>query len=124
IRAPAEIGNEPVQVQNHPHIETSLIPETGCSFRAGANITIQGTATDPEDGNIAPSLVWTSSRDGQIDTGAGFTRTLTTGNHVITASVRDSAGNAASANTSVTVGSPSTPTKVQVSSVTYALQET
>jgi len=124
IWAPAAVGDAPPPPQDQPPVVSILSPATGSSFAAGANITFQGTATDPEDGNIAPSLVWTSSRDGQIGTGAGFTRTLTTGNHVITASVRDSAGNAASANTSVTVGSPSTPTKVQVSSVTYAMQGT
>ena len=124
IWVPAAVGDAPPPPQDQPPVVSILSPATGSSFAAGANITFQGTATDPEDGNIAPSLVWTSSRDGQIGTGAGFTRTLTTGNHVITASVRDSAGNAASANTSVTVGSPSTPTKVQVSSVTYAMQGT
>ena len=124
IWAPAAVGDAPPPPQDQPPVVSILSPATGSSFAAGANITFQGTATDPEDGNIAPSLVWTSSRDGQIGTGAGFTRTLTTGNHVITASVRDSAGNAASANTSVTVGSPSTPTNVQVSSVTYAMQGT
>ena len=100
---------------------TIVSPANNSTFSAGANIAFSGTATDPEDGNIAASLHWNSDRDGSIGTGAGFTRTLSSGNHVVTASLVDSGGNSASASVSVTVGSPSIPTKVQVSSVTYSL---
>jgi subtilisin family serine protease len=124
IWAPAALGDEPPPPQDQPPSVSIQSPTTGSNFSAGANITFQATATDPEDGNIAPSLVWTSSRDGQIGTGAGFTRTLTSGNHVITASVTDSGGNSANATTSITVGSASNPTKVLVNSVTYSLQGT
>ena len=124
IWAPAALGDEPPPPQDQPPVVSIQSPTTGSNFSAGASITFQATATDPEDGNIAPSLVWTSSRDGQIGTGAGFTRTLTSGNHVITASVTDSGGNSANATTSITVGSASNPTKVLVNSVTYSLQGT
>jgi subtilisin family serine protease len=124
IWAPAALGDAPPPPPDTPPVVTILSPSDGSSFSAGTNISFQATATDSEDGNIAPNLVWTSSRDGQIGTGANFIRTLTSGNHVITASVTDSGGNPASATTNVTVGSASTPTKVQVSSVTYALQGT
>jgi hypothetical protein len=68
--------------------------------------------------------VWISDKVGQIGTGANFTRSLPSGVHVITASVTDSGGNSTSANTSVTVGAPSNPTQVRVSSITYVLQGT
>jgi subtilisin family serine protease len=124
IWAPAAVGDAPPPSQDMPPVVSILSPTTGSSFSAGASINFQATATDPEDGNIAASLVWTSSRDGQIGTGGSFTRTLSNGNHVITASLADSGGNIRSASTSISVGSSSTPTKVQVSSVTYATQGT
>jgi subtilisin family serine protease len=120
IWAPAAVGNELPPPQDVPPLVSIVSPATGASFSAGANIAFQGTATDPEDGNIASSLVWTSSKDGQIGTGASFTRTLTNGNHTITASLTDSGGNPASASTSITVGASSTPTQVKVDSITYS----
>ena len=54
----------------------------------GDNITFTGTATDTEDGNISGSLAWTSSRDGNIGSGASFsTTTLSVGTHTVTASL-------------------------------------
>jgi subtilisin family serine protease len=119
IWAPAAVGDSPPPPEDRPPAVSIVSPATGSSFPAGTNITFQGTAIDPEDGNIAASLLWTSSRDGQIGTGASFTRTLSSGGHVITASIVDSGGNIGSASSSVTVGS--TPTTVQAQSITYAL---
>jgi len=124
IWAPAAVGDFPPPPQDMPPLVSILSPATGSSFSAGSNILFQGTAIDPEQGNIAASLVWTSSRDGQIGTGASFTRTLTSGSHTITASLVDSGGNSGSAATSITVGSTSTPTTVQAKSVAYVLQGT
>jgi subtilisin family serine protease len=124
IWAPAAVGDVPPPPEDQHPAVTILSPATESSFGPGANITFQGTASDPEDGDIAASLTWTSSRDGQIGTGANFTRTLSSGSHVITATVSDSGGNTASASTSITIGSSSTPTTVQASSVTYAMQGT
>jgi subtilisin family serine protease len=120
IWAPAAVGDELPPPQDVPPLVSIVSPSTGSSFSAGANIVFQGTATDPEDGNIASSLVWTSSKDGQIGTGTSFTRTLTNGNHTITASLTDSGGNPASASTSITVGASSTPTQVRAASITYS----
>ena len=97
-------------------------PAPSSSHSSGANILFQGTANDSQDGNIAPLLDWTSSRDGQIGTGGSFTRTLSNGSHTITAAVTDSGGNHTSATISITVGSTAAPTTVQVGSVTYAMQ--
>jgi subtilisin family serine protease len=124
IWAPAAVGDEPPPVQDLPPVVSIQSPASGSSYSAGANITFQATAIDPEDGNIAGSLIWMSDKDGQIGTGTGFTRTLTSGIHVITASLTDSGGNSASATTSITVGASSNPTQVRVSSVTYVMQGT
>ena len=63
---------------------------------------------EAEDGNIAPSLVWTSSIDGQIGAGASFgTSTLSAGTHTITAVATDSLGVTAAASVTVVVnGTP------------------
>jgi uncharacterized protein YjdB len=54
---------------------TITSPANGTSFAEGATITFSGSGTDPEDGDlIGSALVWTSSLDGQIGTGASFTR--------------------------------------------------
>jgi len=124
IWAPSAVGDAPPPAEDTPPTVSISSPSNGSSFSAGANIVFQGTATDAQDGNIAPSLVWTSSRDGQIGTGASFTRSLSNGNHVITASLTDSGGNPGSASTNISVGASSTPTQVQASSITYALQGT
>ena len=106
------------------------IPVDGSSFDLSALIYFQGSATDPEDFDLTASLVWTSSKDGQIGTGESFSTTLSNGIHTITASVTDSGGNTANDSISITVGSPTQPTNrglaypanVAVSSITYGMQ--
>lgn len=124
IYAPSALLEEPPPPQDAAPTITIVSPGNNSSFSAGASIAFAGTATDPEDGNIASSLQWTSNRDGAIGTGASFNRTLSNGSHIITTSLTDSGGNARSATISVNVGLSSTPTKVQVSSVTYSFQGT
>jgi subtilisin family serine protease len=120
VWTPAALLETPPPPQDAPPTVTIVSPANNSNFPSGTNITFSATATDPEDGNMAASLHWTSDRDGQIGTGASFTRTLTSGNHIITASLVDSGGNAGNASIAISVGSASTPTKVQVSSVTFS----
>lgn len=62
-------------------------PATGASFFIGDTISFSGTATDVEDGDVSSGIVWTSSLDGTIGTGSGFSiSTLSAGIHSITAS--------------------------------------
>jgi hypothetical protein len=121
IWAPSALLEAPPPPIDAAPAVTILNPANNASFANGANIAFAGTATDPEDGNIAASLVWTSDRDGALSTGASFMRTLSNGNHVITASVVDSGGNTDSASVSISVGTPSAPSTVHAASVTYAL---
>jgi len=65
--------------------------------------TFTGSATDDEDGDLAASLVWTSSKDGVLGTGSSVAATLSTGRHTIRAAVTDSRGTTVSASISVHV---------------------
>ncbi|MEW6249297.1 MAG: S8 family serine peptidase [Planctomycetota bacterium] len=94
---------------NNPPTVTITAPPDGTTVTEGTAITFTGTATDPEDGDISASLVWTSNLQGQIGTGASFTRTLNVGTHAITASVTDSGGLSGSDVVTVIVQSASTP---------------
>jgi subtilisin len=107
---------------NDPPAVTITSPADGSAFDSGATILFEGTAGDTEDGDLTASLVWTSDIDGQIGTGGSFSTTLSDGNHTITAAVTDSGGATGSASISITVGTPTTATKVIVDSVTYTTQ--
>ena len=53
-------------------------------------VTFTAVATDPEDGDISASLVWTSDIQGQVGSGGAGTMNLAEGTHVITATCDDS----------------------------------
>jgi subtilisin family serine protease len=73
-----------------PSITISL-PGDGTSFTAGDDVTMAAIVVDAEDGDISESIVWTSSRDGLLGSGASLTSSsLSVGAHVITAEVTDS----------------------------------
>ncbi len=79
-------------VVNRPPTASITAPAANASFSPGTAITFTGSGTDAEDGALSgPSLVWTSSLDGQIGTGGSFTYSaLSVGTHVITLTARDS----------------------------------
>ena len=111
-----------IAVVNDAPVVTILQPADGATFDSGASITFEGTASDTEDGNLTASLVWTSSIDDQIGTGASVSTILSDGNHTITAEVTDSGAKTGSSSISIAVGAPSEPTTVSVSSITYDTQ--
>ena len=122
VWAPGALGDLTPPPPDAPPAVSITIPANGSSFDPSAPIYFQGSATDPEDFDLTASLVWTSSKDGQIGTGESFSTTLSNGIHTITASVTDSGGNTANDSISITVGSPTQPTNVAVSSITYGMQ--
>lgn len=79
-------------------------PADGATGTTNTRFTFSGTGIDNEDGTLTgDSVVWKSSRDGQIGTGNYFTRTLTAGTHVITQTVTDSKGLTGSSSVTVIV---------------------
>jgi hypothetical protein len=72
---------------------TITAPPDGSSVAQRDPVTLTGTATDAEDGDLSASLAWVSDRDGVLGTGASVMRSdLSVGLHAITASVTDSGG--------------------------------
>ena len=76
------------------------------SYSSAQLLDFTGRALDAEDGDISAALVWVSSLQGQIGTGAFFTRTLPAGTHVLTASVADRAGEIGSASLNLVITAP------------------
>ena len=75
-------------------------PADGSIFNSGTTVLLQGIASDPEDGDISSSIVWTSN----LQAGAGIGAELSTsqlidGVHTIT----DSNGNSSNESVTVTV---------------------
>ena len=81
-------------------------PGNGSSAASGATISFAGSASDSQDGNVTSSISWTSSIDGAIGSGGSFSRSLSTGSHIITASVRDSGGLTGSTQVTISVSAP------------------
>src|SRR5207249_641358 len=87
----------------------AITAPTGTTFEPGAAVTFTGTATDVEDGTLTSRIVWTSSRDGVVGTGATITvSTLSTGIHTITAAATDNANKTGRA--TITIAVNATPT--------------
>ncbi|NSW53183.1 MAG: S8 family serine peptidase [Anaerolineae bacterium] len=93
-------GGTPV---NTPPTVTISSPANGSSFTQGDTISLSGSASDAEDGNLSSSISWSSNLDGSLGTGASVAAVLSVGTHTITASVTDSDGASASTSVSVTI---------------------
>jgi hypothetical protein len=73
-------------------------------------VSFSASAVDPEDGDLAAGLAWTSDLDGAIGTGAGFDlSTLSLGIHQIVASVTDSHGAQGQASIELTIAANTAP---------------
>jgi hypothetical protein len=94
-------------------------PADGATYASGDLIAFTGTADDAEDGDIKAGLAWTSSLDGPIGDGSGFSTTgLSVGSHTVTASVSDSALALGSSTVNVTVEAANAVPVVTISSPT------
>lgn len=85
---------------NTPPLASITSPSNGASIAGPINFA--GSCNDPEQGNVTESARWRSSRDGDIGTGASFTRTLSTGAHIITMTCSDGPGLTGSATVNMT----------------------
>ena len=88
---------------NAPTVEITA-PANNAEFATGTSITFTGSASDAEDGDLATSIVWSSSIDGTLGTAPGIVTTLSDGTHTITAKVTDSGGKTASVTITIKVG--------------------
>ena len=96
---------------NSPPTVVITTPATGSTVSSSSVTTFTGAATDPETGDCTAYLTWTSSLDGQIGTGGSCSKTLSVGNHTITASVTDTSGKTGTASISISVVSAPPPTE-------------
>ena len=81
-----------------------LAPMDNATIRYGQTLALQASSTDTEDGSRSAWIVWSSSLDGYLGTGASISADmLSLGAHVITATVSDSGGLSSSATISVSV---------------------
>jgi hypothetical protein len=87
-----------------------LSPANGANAKEGVAVAFSGSAIDVPDGDISNKLVWKSSIEGQIGTGASFSRALKAGTHTITATATDSIGYTMSPGIVVYVSAGSTNT--------------
>jgi hypothetical protein len=94
----------PTSSNSAPSVSISS-PGSNASFAEGSSVSFAGSASDKEDGTLNSKMVWSSNRDGQIGTGASFSRVLSVGTHTVTAAVTDSGGQTSSRQVSVVVNS-------------------
>src|SRR5207249_1132421 len=91
-------------------VVTIASPASSTKVRAGSPVIFSATATSGTDGVISSLLKWTSSRDGQIGTGAGLTTSsLSAGVHTITASATDSVKLTGSSQLTLTIEADAPP---------------
>ncbi|MBK7949336.1 MAG: DUF1929 domain-containing protein [Deltaproteobacteria bacterium] len=109
-----QIGSSLILVTIRANAAPSVVitsPVDGSRAEPGALVSFNATASDPEDGDLAASLAWTSSQDGAIGTGPTFALdSLSVGTHTVTAAITDSRGLAGSAQIVLTIAVNAAPT--------------
>jgi len=81
---------EVVEMVNEAPVVSIILPENGLVVSSGQAIVFEANATDQEDGDLTAQLEWQSDVDGGLGVGTPISvDTLTLGDHVIIASVRD-----------------------------------
>ena len=82
---------------------TITSPTENETIEEGDSINLMGTANDPVEEDLSGTIVWNSSIDGVLGTGASISATLSPGIHTVTASATDSHSGTGSASIIVTV---------------------
>src|SRR5207237_1329759 len=83
---------------------TIISPGDGAALLVGKPVVLGATALDAEDGDLSPTIRWTSSRDGVLGTGPTVLRpSLSAGTHTLTATVTALDGPTGSASITVHV---------------------
>jgi arylsulfatase A len=77
---------------NQLPVVSITMPADGVTLAQGAPVEFSADASDAEDGSLDDVIAWSSNIDGALGTGGTITvSTLSTGSHVISAQVTDSA---------------------------------
>lgn len=105
---------------NDAPVVTIISPGNGDTYSSGAAITFSGTATDTEDGILTSALEWSSDIDGWLGDGGYFSKVLSDGQHIITASVTDG-DKTRYATVEISVGDPVIADTVEEIPVAYSL---
>lgn len=122
VWAPGAVeADDPPPADQAPTVTISQ--PTGSTFAFGDEIVFEASASDPEDGSLSGLIEWTSSIDGDIGSGPSISTTsLSTGGHLIVASVVDSGGNTAIDTASISVGSAGGEAIVSVAPIEYSVR--
>lgn len=111
-----------ITINNTNTLPTASItsPSNSSQYNSGTSISFTGSGNDAEDGVLSGTyLVWTSNIDGQIGTGANFTKSdLSVGTHTITLFVTDSDNATNSTALSITINASSSTGTAPAASIT------
>jgi hypothetical protein len=100
----------PAPNRNTAPVVTISSPTDGGQYTAADLVSFVATAIDKEEGDLSSRLVWTSSIDGKLGTGTGFSHLLSIGTHTITASATDSRRKTGQDSVTITMaGAPGQP---------------
>jgi hypothetical protein len=89
--------------QNSPPTVTIDQPLNGATFKEGDIVVLEGSAADPENGNLSNFILWNSSLDGFLGTGSTLSVILAVGEHTITTTVSDAEDVSSSSSISISV---------------------
>jgi hypothetical protein len=71
-------------------VVTINAPNHNAQYYTDDTITLSGTATDSEDGDLSNNIIWNSTLEGYLGQGSSISMVLIEGVHTITAQVKDS----------------------------------
>jgi len=101
--------------RNAVPVVTITAPLEGAIVVAGTPVTLSGTASDPDEGDVSSQIVWRSSRVlTPLGTGATFVATLPSGRQTISASVTDAMGATTTTSVEIVASIVSTPAALSV----------
>lgn len=107
-----------VELPNQAPVAAITSPADGATVTEGDSVAFEGTVSDVEDGTITAGLSWSSTIDGPIGTGAGFSSAdLSVGTHTITLTAVDSHGATGSDSITLTVDPAGNPIEVAFVSI-------